>query len=187
MVDPKDVQALIDAPPQAAPTRNINYDVHVGQSAQRPYAALEDTLAFRSGYASFEEMRAAGADIKQNGRGDWVRVVDKPTGNTALGDDGKTLMAEYVDEERPVALTLAQAKAGPADFWDGFTWVRNGLKREREYGPNLGNNAARGKWVAQGPAPVAPQPSPAGALQPLPADADVVKADAPKAAPKKEG
>jgi hypothetical protein len=183
MMDPKDVQALIDAPPQAAPTRNINLDVHAGYAAQRPYAALEDNLAFRSGYASFEEMRAAGADIERDAAtGDWYRVKARPTGQSALADDGKTLMVEHVEDRRPVALTLAQAKAAQADFWDGFTWVLRGLKREKEYAANLGTQGgAPTKWVAAGPAPVLPQPSPTGALQPLPADADVVKAEAPKA------
>lgn len=187
MMDPKDVQALIDAPPQAAPTRNINPDVHAGPAAQRPYAALEDNLAFRGGYGSFEEMRAAGADIERDGRtGDWYRTKAKPTGNTALASDGKTLMIEHIEERRPVALTMEQAKAAGADFWDGFTWVLRGMKREKEYAQNLGSAAAASTWVAAGPAPVVPQPSPTGALRPLPADADVAKADAPKA-PKKDG
>lgn len=191
MMTPDEIQKAVDAPPRQAATRNINTDVHIGHAAQRPYAALEDNLAFRQGYQSFAEMQAAGADIQQDASGDWFRVKAKPTGNTALSSDGKTLMTEHIEERRPVALSLALAKAGHADFWDGYTWVLGGLKREKEYAANLGTaGVGQGTWVPIGPAPVLPQPSPAGTLQPLPSDAVVTRAapaDDGAKSPKKEG
>lgn len=137
MLDSKELQELTNQAPEAAPTRNINRDVHMGYAAQRPYAALEDRMGGNRAYRTFEEMAKAGADMEQDDRtGDWVRVVSRILDRRVL-PDGRVQVAEGAVTRR-VALSLEEARAIEGDYWNGWSWVRNGLKVEKEYPENVG-------------------------------------------------
>lgn len=130
-----------DGPPEYVASRNINTDVHIGHAPQRPYARQED-LAQDQGWASAEDIQASGADIRKSRDGTWVRVVRRHTGQSVIRNG--SLHHQVALEERPVAFTLqaARASGGRADYWDGSTWIRGGLKREAEAPENLGNDFA---------------------------------------------
>lgn len=132
--------ANFDGPPEFVPERNINVDVHVGAAPQRPYARQEDYAAQGVGWASAEDMQAAGADIKRARDGTWVRVVRRHTGTSVMRNG--SLHHQVALVERPVSFTLQAAKAsgGTSDYWDGSTWIRGGLKREAEAPENAGND-----------------------------------------------
>jgi hypothetical protein len=139
MLDEKDLAAALEEAPESAPTRNINYDVHAGYAAQRPYAHLEDRMGRTRGYRTFEEMRAAGADIEKDERtGDWVRVTERIVDTRVLPDGRRQVATANVT--RPVALTVEEARAIRGDTWDAGMqgWIRNGLKQEKEYPENVG-------------------------------------------------
>lgn len=140
-------EAMQQGAPQQA-TRNINHDVHLGHAAQRPWAALEDHLAQSGGgkgggmrWPSFEALQAAlpegdSNQIEQDESGDWVRYVPYTIDHERDLDTGE-LYAIKEDRVRYVALSKQDAKARsagglPCDYFDGFTWWRNGLKPEKD-------------------------------------------------------
>lgn len=122
-----------------APRRNINVDVHMGAAAQRPFAALEDFLAFKSRWGSYEEMQSAekaslgdAATMEKLDNGAWVRYVEEHVpGGVVLGADGNAYERKR-RVARQVALSNDEAHQRRADYFDGSSWVRNGEKREKE-------------------------------------------------------
>jgi len=147
-----------DGPPEFVPSRNINTDVHVGDAPQRPYARQEDYAAGSQGWASAEDMQAAGAEIKRSADGTWVRVTRRHTGTSVMRNG--TLHHQIALVERPVAFSMqaARASGGRSDYWDGGTWIRGGLKREAEAPENAGNDfAAMGTELEYEEAPAADQ------------------------------
>lgn len=127
-----------DLPPESPGVVNINKNTHVGYSVQRPHAALEDRLARTAGWTSFEQMKAAGAQIKQDESGDWYREVPRHTGFSATR--GGKLYHQVELQRRPVALSIKAAQGARADYWNGVTWVRNGFKPEGEAPENRGTS-----------------------------------------------
>lgn len=124
------VEAL-KGPPPAEGVRNINYDVHVGDATQRPYARIEDMLGSTSqAWLNVEELRNAlpdGQEVLENPDGTLYRLtLPKETGDQVLKDG--VLYNKVRREKRKVALSLSAAKVTKSDFWNGFTWVLDGQK-----------------------------------------------------------
>lgn len=140
MVSKEEIERMVEETPAGdLSVRNINYDVHSGNAPQRPHARIEDLMGNTTGWSSYEEMARAGADIKSDGRGGWYREVIKHTGGEPQKDaNGNVTAYPRTLEKRPVALSVASAKATGADYWAGGTWVRRGLKPESESVENLG-------------------------------------------------
>lgn len=78
-----------------------------------------------------------GQGVRRRG-GRLVREALQPRGRS---QDGLSIV--YHKIERPVALTIEQARSEGSDYYDPNreTWVRGGLKPEREAPENLGSNA----------------------------------------------
>lgn len=148
----KDIQARIDMPPPVH-VRNINVDTHEGVAPQRPYALLEDHMAtITNGYPSVEALKAAlknapePADLPKGApnpndlveyQGGLVRLVPS-------SDFRETVIVDGVAKERvrfvrrAVSLTMDGARIASqngveTDYWNGFTWLRNGFKPERDF------------------------------------------------------
>lgn len=79
--------------------------------------------------------------------GRLVRPVLVPSGTTREVD-GK-LKAVYFKSTRPVALDLKEAQANNLDWYDAArqTWVRGGLKAEKDHPDNLGSGPASHETV----------------------------------------
>lgn len=144
------LQEALEAPAPRA-TRNINVDVHVGHAPQRPYAAVEDALgAVVKGYRGFAQLKAAlpdgpGNEIRQDKDGSWYREVLVSRGPEALVERDGELMVAHRKQRRGVSLSVEDARAATQasnaggssleyDAWNGFTWVRRGVKPERDFG-----------------------------------------------------
>lgn len=135
----------IDQPPGEADHRNINQDVHSGGHPQRPYARLEDDLARARGgqFVRFEDLpKEAGAKMDPQTL-DWYREIKVHTGEQRLVDGVLHNVVRIV--RRPIAQTLAEAKAAGADFWAGTTWIRRGVKPEAEHAVNRGAGVGDGE------------------------------------------
>lgn len=170
-MDMKDIQAAIDGPPTSH-VRNINIDTHVGQAPQRPYALLEDQMArVVGGYRTVDDLRAAlegqpeppglpdGApnpnEIIDEG-GSLSRYVISQDARDFSVRDGQ-LMENITFERRAVALSMEGARTAsqhgtPTDYWNGFTWLRDGWKPERDFQTMVAGQAATGRKVISVPA-----------------------------------
>jgi len=150
-VDPAVLAATADEPwhATAGSTRNINIDVHQGYQAQRPFARVEDLMA-NNGWTSFADLPKE-AGVKQDRDGTWFREINANTGRTRTVNG--VLQHEMHKLRRPVALSLEDAKGSRADYFDGSSWIRNGLKREIDLPENQGNVVAPTdvEWVDAGP------------------------------------
>jgi hypothetical protein len=142
-----ELQEAMESPPPPH-VRNINYDTHQGPAPQRPYARYEDQMGrISSGYASIEALQAAlaalpdadapGNQLSQDAAGDWIRKVPEHQGPDAwvIRDGAKHY--EKRPRSRYVSLTAEGAKAASAagretDFFNGFTWMRRGVKPEKD-------------------------------------------------------
>lgn len=125
-----------------------------------PYVQVEHLMRVAMStrqHASFVALKAmlpVDQEIHQNEHGQWVRTVSQYVkGSRRIVNGVMEHEIEYVD--RHVALSLAQAQklAKPdyqIDFWNGFTWMRQGVKPEKDFSTIL-NNQARGdstrSWV----------------------------------------
>lgn len=140
----EEMQALIeqaDQPPPARATRNINYDVHQGYAPQRPYAALEDRMGQLQGARStpFEDLPPQANAKRDPQTGDWYREVPYHTGSSVMKDGRLHFVMRM--RRRPIARTQQEARASNADWWNGATWVRNGVKPEADHPVNAGTDA----------------------------------------------
>ena len=118
-------------------------------------AQVEQPVARTASWASFEAMKKAGAPIEQDpATFDWYRTVQKHTGASEIHSG--ELVHELVSERRSVALSLIAARQTRSDYWNGSSWVRNGVKNEVEARENLGAAATRASgattWVKASPA-----------------------------------
>lgn len=151
-MDPKDVAAAIDGPPTVH-RRNINIDTHVGQAPNRPYALLEDHMAsVTNGYRTVQDLKRA---LRGQPKPDGL-PAGAPDPNDVVEKDGalvryvvssepreRVVVAGVIKErlrfmKRNVALTMEGARAAsqegvPTDYWNGFTWLRDGFKPERDF------------------------------------------------------
>lgn len=159
-LDAKDIQERIDGGFTTTHHRNINIDTHIGAAPQRPFALLEDQMASVSGgHASLEDLQASlknaprpeglpdGApnpnEIQKDGAG-YYRVVVSQEPREYVTVDG-ALKERMRFTKRRVAPTMAGARAAsdsgtPTDFWNGFTWLRDGYKPERDFQMILQSN-----------------------------------------------
>jgi hypothetical protein len=177
-MDPKDIQERIETgarPP--VNVRNINYDTHIGHAPQRPYALLEDHMAaVTTGHADIKALQASLAsapkpeglpdgapnpnEVKDEG-GVLVRYVVSQQPREVFATDGGQLRERVRFERRAVAPSQQMARAAsengtPTDFWNGFTWLRDGYKPERDV-PAMAQAAARdGEQGLVFDAPLAP-------------------------------
>jgi hypothetical protein len=153
-MDAKDIQERIDGGFATSHVRNINVDTHIGQAPQRPFALLEDQMASVSGgYADLTALMASlknaprpqglpdGApnpnEIKEDGSGGYYRVVVSQEPREYVTVDG-ALKERIRFTKRRVASTMVGARGAseagtPTDFWNGFTWLRDGYKPERDF------------------------------------------------------
>lgn len=132
-----------------APARpNINVYTHVGEAIQKPYASVEHLLARKvSGWKSFEELQAAvkraypdgglSSEIEQDENGGIFRWIQENTGAPPVAGKNGQLMMPIRRVRRAVAMLqadarIASANGSPTDYFNGFTWVRNGVKQERD-------------------------------------------------------
>ncbi len=151
VMDPKRLEEALDGPPPTH-VRNINLDTHLGAAPQRPYALLEDHLYAPEGYRTLEDLQGALAgqdapsglpkgapspyEVKDEG-GDLVRyVVSAEPQETVIIDGAVKNRIRFA--KRYVSLTKAGARAAdeagrPTDFWNGFTWLRGGVKPEKDF------------------------------------------------------
>lgn len=134
---------------------------------QSPYVVVED--AYRkalatSRHASFEGLKRSlkpPHEIHQNERGEWVRTVSRYVPGASTNIEG-VLHHQIEFYDRHVALSLEEARrmARPGfdiDHWNGFTWMRNGVKPELDFSTiqaNQRTQVARLDWV---PAPASEQ------------------------------
>lgn len=174
-LDHKDIQAAIDAPPPSH-VRNINVDTHVGQAPQRPYALLEDQMArVVGGYRTVADLQKALAGQERapglpDGAPDPNEVIDEGGAayryvvsqepRTFAVRDGQ-LMEDIVFEKRAVALSMEAARTAsehgtPTDYWNGFTWLRDGWKPERDFQVIAAGRATEGAGRVVVSAPAAP-------------------------------
>lgn len=147
MVDQKEQDRLISDWGGYPATRDINTDVHIGSAIQKPYAGVEHLLARkRTGYRTFEELKAAvdaaypeddeGRNVEEGKDGTVYRWVKGHTGLTVADEKG-VLQHEIFEERVPVAFSQDDAKAASeagvrTDFFNGFTWMKAGITRERD-------------------------------------------------------
>jgi hypothetical protein len=134
-------------------TRNINIDVHIGAAPQRPYAVIEDHLAaITTGYKDAGALKSAlGALPKAENQpagtpdsneveeedGALYRWVVSQEPRTYAVRDGE-IQEDVIWEKRAVGLSLDAARAAsdsgtPTDYFNGFTWLREGFKPERDF------------------------------------------------------
>jgi hypothetical protein len=148
VMDPKEQERILADWPVPAPDRpNINQYVHVGDAIQKPYASVEHLLARKvSGWHSFEQLAAAvkaaypeglSGEIEQTENGEVFRWIQEGTGSPPVAGKDGTLLMPIRRVKRWVAYSQADAKAAsaagrPTDYFNGFTWVRNGVKQERD-------------------------------------------------------
>lgn len=152
-MDAKDIQERIDGGFSGGPhVRNINIDTHIGAAPQRPFAMLEDQMAMVSGgHASLKDLQASlkgvevvglppgtpnPNEIKEDGAG-YYRVVASQEPHEFVTVNG-VLKERVRYEKRRVAATMAGARAASeagtkTDFWNGFTWLREGYKPEQDF------------------------------------------------------
>lgn len=118
----------------------INHFVHQGHYPQRPQEILQGQLdRVQVGWTSMEELMAAlpeGEQLYKGEDGLPVRLVPKHTGDSEYVDGA--LYHHVVDEVRHVALTVEAARGATAagiktDFFNGWTWMRGGLKAEKDF------------------------------------------------------
>ncbi len=148
----EDIQERFELPPPVH-TRNINVDTHLGQAPQRPYALLEDHMAsVTSGYRTVDALKAAlkaaptpdglpdGApdpnDVVEV-NGELVRYVVSQDTKEHFVRDGQ-VMERVRFTPRYVSLSMEGARVASqegreTDYWNGFTWLRNGFKPERDF------------------------------------------------------
>lgn len=160
-MDPKQLQAALDGPPPAH-VRNINVDTHVGQAPNRPYALLEDYMKVNDGYRDLDALNAALAnepapdslpkgapnpnEVVDEG-GSLVRYVPSNEARESFVRDG--VVRERVRfTRRGVALSMDAARVAsqhgtPTDYWNGFTWLRDGFKPEKDF-PVMAKTARNG-------------------------------------------
>lgn len=147
MADQKEQDRLISDWGGYPATRDINTDVHVGSAIQKPYAGVEHLLARkRTGYRSFEELKAAvdaayaegedGRNVEEGEDGVIYRWVKGHTG-LSVADARGVLQHEVFEERVPVAFSQGDAKAASeagvrTDFFNGWTWMKSGITRERD-------------------------------------------------------
>lgn len=151
-MDPKDMADAIDGPPTSH-RRNINIDTHVGQAPNRPYALLEDQMAsVVGGYRTMADLRRAlrgqpklgflpdGApnpnDVVEKD-GALVRYVISSEPRERVLVDG-VVKERLRFQKRNVALSMEAARTAsqegvPTDYWNGFTWLREGFKPELDF------------------------------------------------------
>lgn len=136
-----ELQEQMSYPPDELQTRNINHDVHQGSARQRPYSQIESQMGRMNvrGFRTMDELKAAlpeGDELVERD-GDYFRKVPYHIGpDGTYMKDGK-LIIETHWALRPVALTKEGAKASTeagveADWFDGFTWWRRGVKPEKD-------------------------------------------------------
>lgn len=141
------------AGPPPAHVRNINVDTHIGQAPQRPYALLEDRMAqVTLGHRDLASLKAALAGVprpeslpdgapdpnevvEEDGR--LVRYVVSQAARDAFVRDG-TVYERVQFEPRGVALSqeaarVASQEGAPTDYFNGFTWLRDGYKPEADF------------------------------------------------------
>ena len=107
-----------------------------------PYIAAPVT-APPGGWYSFDQLREALPDwttpIEEIAPGEWIRRVPVHTGEIVQKDGVD--YARVVKQVRHVALTKQGARDAcmtqergyqPTDYWDGWTWWRDGIKPERD-------------------------------------------------------
>lgn len=152
-LDPKDIQKAIDDGAPPVHVRNINVDTHIGNAVQRPYALLEDHMArVTLGHHDVKALNASLASApKPEGlpdgapnpnevkevNGELVRYVVSQAPREAVMKDGVP-HERITFEMRRVAASQQAARAAsengtPTDFWNGFTWLRDGFKPERDF------------------------------------------------------
>jgi hypothetical protein len=173
--DFKDIQRRIDGPPTAQ-VRNINVDTHIGQAPQRPYALLEDAMATVTlGWPNAAAMRAS-----LRGAPEASSLPDgAPNPNAVEGEDGglfRYVISQDVRtplvvnneihetlrfEKRNVSLSqqgarTASENGSPTDYWNGFTWLREGYKAERDFPVMAQAAAANDEQPMVFTAPVSP-------------------------------
>lgn len=148
------------APPLQA--RNINIDAHQGHMPQRPYGRLEDQLArIVTGWQSYDQLLAAlpaaqKAKIAKGDDGALYRLVPEGTGVQVVGADG-LLYDQVRKTRRAIALqqkiAKGQSAAGtPTDYWNGFTWLRNGFKPEQDFTDIVQSRAVEAEEIELVPA-----------------------------------
>ena len=161
-LDPKDIQKAIDEGAPPVHVRNINVDTHIGQAVQRPYALLEDHMARVT--LGHTDIKALNASLKSapevtglpegapnpnevhEVNGALVRYVVGQGPREAVMKDG--VPHERISfEMRHVAASQQAARAAsengtPTDFWNGFTWLRDGFKPEHDF-PVMAQAAAK--------------------------------------------
>jgi hypothetical protein len=170
------IQARMEGPPTTQ-VRNINTDTHIGQSPQRPYALLEDAMAtISNGWKDKAALDASVAGAPeaqglpdgapnpnevQGGDGGLFRYVVSQESREPLLVDG--VVNETIRfEKRGVALTQQGARAAtengsPSDYWNGFTWLRDGVKPERDFPTMMKTQADAEAQPLVFTAPVSPQ------------------------------
>lgn len=174
-LDHKDIQAAIDGPPPTH-VRNINVDTHIGQAPQRPYALLEDQMArVVGGYRTVADLQQALAGQERapglpDGAPDPNEVVDEGGSlyryvvsqepRAFVVRDG-ALMEDIVFERRAVSLSMEGARTAsqngtPTDYWNGFTWLRDGWKPERDFQVIASGRATDGAQRVVVSAPASP-------------------------------
>lgn len=169
-----DLQAAASgAPPEdpwAVPLSERRYDAS-GQVAQAPaglpgvpqspYVVVESayrTAVSTQRHASFEALKRslpAPHEIHQNARGEWVRTVSRYVkGASTIIDGVLHHQIEHYDRHVALSLTEARSLARPGfdiDFWNGFTWMRNGIKPELDFSTLQANQRTeqrKTEWVA---------------------------------------
>lgn len=159
-MDAKELEARLQMPPPAN-IRNINIDTHIGQAPQRPYALLEDHMAsIVNGYRTVDDLKQALAGDKADVPDGWpdpnaiideggmlFREVPSQDPHTFVVRDGE-IQEDVIFERRAVSLSMQGARIGsengtPTDYYNGFTWLRDGYKPEKDF-PVMAQAAARG-------------------------------------------
>jgi hypothetical protein len=126
-------------------------------SAPRRYRP-EEGRGRRTPYRTYAEVQQAGADIYQSADGTWWRdTVGNVLDVRDLPDGRRQAFRARVPRRVGLSLEECRASLEPLDYWDTWTWIRNGRKPEGEYPENLGTAAsADGEWEDVAPATVSP-------------------------------
>lgn len=169
------IRQAIDGPPPTH-TRNINIDTHLGHAPQRPYAVLEDMMAtITSGYRDVAQLRAAlegqpeavgapdgapNANDVQEENGALFRYV--PDGNSRDISVVEGVISETIRYvRRAVSLSQEGARIGAengvgTDYFNGFTWLRDGFKAEKDFPVMMAQRAAAAEQPMVFTMPVSP-------------------------------
>lgn len=143
-------------------TISVGSDGMVDQVPQRPYVTLDALMAqIVDRHPSVERMRAS---LAANAPEPAGMPVGAPSPNDVVDEDG--VLVRYIVAATPperfirdgavretvnyvsrrVALSQEQARlesdrGNPTDFWNGFTWLRDGYKPERDFAVVAAQNA----------------------------------------------